>query len=186
MDSKELALQKIAGEIENCPICKVGTSGRPVPGEGSPDAKILFLGEAPGKTEAETGRPFVGRSGKLLTTLIKSLGLKREDAYITSPVKYYPGMRAPTPLEISHGKTHLAKQLEIIKPSLIVLLGNTAAKAMLPPHIYVISKDHGKIVTHNNQKYFITYHPAAVVRFQKNLQLIQNDFMILKEELKKY
>ncbi|HSX40464.1 MAG TPA: uracil-DNA glycosylase, partial [Candidatus Saccharimonadales bacterium] len=97
---KQKALDKITSEIENCKICKVGKSGKAVPGEGNPDADIVFLGEAPGKTEALTGRPFVGRSGKLLRSLIKEAGLKEEDIYITSPVKYLPDRGTPTPADI--------------------------------------------------------------------------------------
>ena len=124
-------LEKIAKEIENCKICKVGKSGKAVPGEGNPDADIVFLGKAPGKQEAIVGRPFIGRSGKLLRSLIVDAGLKEEDVYITSPVKYLPDRGMPTSEDISHGRTHLVKQLDIIKPKIIVLLGRVAAEGVL-------------------------------------------------------
>ena len=78
---KKRRLQKITEEIKNCKICKIGKIGKAVPGEGNPDAKVMFVGEAPGKLEVETGRPFVGRSGKLLRSLIKEIGLKEEEAH---------------------------------------------------------------------------------------------------------
>src|SRR2546425_9448635 len=107
MIDKQTQLDKISKEIELCKVCKVGKTGKAVPGEGNPDAKIVFLGEAPGKKEAETGRPFVGRSGQLLRSLIKEVGLKEDEVYITSPVKYLPLRGTPTPQDIAHGKTHL-------------------------------------------------------------------------------
>lgn len=178
---KEKALKKIEREITKCIECKINTSGKPVPGEGDTDADIMFLGEAPGRTEAATGRPFVGRSGQFLTTLIESIGLKRTSVFITSPVKYYPGMRAPTPKEISHGRLHLTKQITVIKPKLIVLLGATALKALLPE--YTVTKAHGKLIEENNMKYFITFHPAAALRFPPIRILIQTDFEILKKAI---
>ncbi len=82
--NKQQALEKIAEEIRNCEICKQGKSGKAVPGEGNPDADIVFIGEAPGKTEAVTGRPFVGRSGKLLRLLIQEIGLIRHTHFLSS------------------------------------------------------------------------------------------------------
>src|SRR5439155_10892820 len=113
--NKQEALDEIAREIEACQVCKEGKIGKAVPGEGNPDADIVFMGEAPGKTEAKTGRPFIGRSGQLLRSMIRDvLGLDDlKDVYITSPVKYLPEKVTPTPAEIAHGKTHLDKQLAI-------------------------------------------------------------------------
>src|SRR5581483_12509208 len=93
---KQKALDKIAKEIENCQVCQEDKIGIAVPGEGDPDADIVFLGEAPGKQEAQTGRPFIGRSGKLLRIVIKDAGIKEEDVYITSAVKYLPKRGTPT------------------------------------------------------------------------------------------
>ena len=182
--TKQQALDKIAKEIESCKICKVNKTGKAVPGEGNPNSDIMFIGEAPGRQEGETGRPFIGRSGKLLTILIESIGLKREDVYITSPVKYYPGMRPPTQQEIDHGKTHLQKQIETIIPSYLVLLGRVAVKGVLGIDV-VMSKVHGTIVVKNQKNHFITYHPAAALRFQKFKTPLQGDFKKLKLLLKK-
>lgn len=180
---KQKQLDKIAREIEKCKVCKVGKSGKAVPGEGNPDADIVFIGEAPGKTEALTGRPFVGRSGKLLRLFIKDkLGLKEEDVFITSPVKYLPNSGTPSPSDIVHGKTHLDKQLAIIDPKIIVLLGRVAVEGVLQSRIQV-KKDHGKIIDKDGRKYFITLHPAAAVRFAKNRPIIAKDFKKLTQLL---
>lgn len=181
---KQKKLDVIAEEIAHCRICKEGKSGLPVPGEGNPDANIVFLGEAPGKTESHTGRPFVGRSGKLLRNLIKDAGIDESEFYITSPVKYLPDRGTPAPADILHGKTHLDKQLKIINPEIIVLLGSVAAKATLALN-YPVMKHHGEIIEQEGTKYLITIHPAAVLRFQKNRPLIENDFKKLKKLIDK-
>lgn len=177
--NKEKSLQEIAREIEVCKVCKLGKHGMAVPGEGNPDADILFVGEAPGKTEAATGRPFVGRSGKLLRKLITEAGLKEEDVYITSPVKYLPDYITPKPTDIEHGKKHFDKQVEIIDPKIIVLLGRVASFAVLNKNISVV-KEHGTIVADNGRKYFITVHPAAALRFVKMRETLLSDFKKLK------
>lgn len=129
--SKETALKAVAEEIRRCGKCKAGKEGLAVPGEGSADAKIMFVGEAPGLQESLTGRPFIGRSGKLLTRLLTEIGIARQDVFITSACKYFPGRRAPTPAEIALEKPFLMRQIKIIDPTVIVLLGNTAIKALL-------------------------------------------------------
>lgn len=189
-DNKQKRLEKIAEEIEKCSKCKKGKIGKAVPGEGSPNAEIVFVGEAPGKEEARTGRPFVGRSGKLLRSLIKEISLSPDKIYITSPVKYLPTYGTPKKSDILHGKTHLLKQLKIIDPKLIVLLGNIACQALLDKSIS-ITKEHGKIIKKDNKhasqfllrnkKYFITFHPAAALRFPKIKKLFVSDFQKLKD-----
>ncbi len=180
--NKKVELEKIAQEISRCRMCKQGKSGKAVPGEGNPDADIVFLGEAPGKEEAKTGRPFVGRSGQLLRSMIRSAGLAEKDVYITSPVKYLPDRGTPTAGDIIHGKKHLMKQLAIIQPKMIVLLGNVAARAMLGKTASVL-KNHGTVMTHDHWTYFLTIHPAAAIRFVKNKPLIVKDFEKLKSLL---
>lgn len=184
MDHKQLELDKIASEILECKECKKDKIGKAVVGEGSAHASIVFIGEAPGKTEAETGRPFIGRSGKLLRTLITSVGLKEADVYITSPVKYLPTYVTPKPKDIIHGKTHLDKQLKVINPKYIVLLGNVAIQGVLGKKI-AVSKEHGTIIAQENKSYFITVHPAAAIRFQKFKPIIEGDFIKLKNLLTK-
>ena len=178
--TKQQQLDNIADEIAHCPICPIGKSGKPVPGEGNPDARIVFLGEAPGKTEAVTGRPFVGRSGKLLRSLLHDVGLKEEDVYITSPVKYLPDRGTPTKADIAHGKVHLDKQLAVIDPDVVVLLGATACFAMLGKEVS-ITKEHGTIKNQDDRTYFLTYHPSAALRFPKFKEALVHDFQTLRQ-----
>lgn len=180
MEKKKL-LEEIAQEIKKCPICKIGKSGNAVVGEGNPDAKVAFIGEAPGKTEALTGRPFVGRSGKYLRQLIRSIGLTEEEVYITSPVKYLPDRGTPTSDDIAHGRIHLMKQLEVIKPRLVVLLGRVAAEGVLNKKVFVMKEHGGDVGETDEIKYFLTLHPAAAIRFQKFKILIEKDFKKLKK-----
>lgn len=176
-------LLKIAKEIAKCEECKRDKSGLPVPGEGNQNAKILFLGEAPGYLESQTGRPFVGRAGKFLTKMLDSIGIRREDVFITSPVKYFPGRRAPSLEEIRHGMIHTRKQIETIKPKAIVLLGNVAIKALLDEKLRV-SNIHGKIIEKEGIKYFPTFHPSAAMRFTKVRLKMKEDFKKLKSLLR--
>lgn len=183
--NKRIQLEAIARDIENCSICKTDKSGKAVPGEGNEDANIVFVGEAPGRNEAKTGRPFIGRSGKLLRQLIVQVGLEENQVFITSPVKYLPDYITPTPKDIIHGKIHLDKQLEIIDPKIIVLLGSTAIQALLQKKLPVL-KHHGEVVKDNDRTYFLTIHPSAAIRFQKFRKIINEDFIKLKELMQKY
>jgi uracil-DNA glycosylase len=182
---KQKALDKIAIEIKNCKTCVIGKSGMPVPGEGNPDADIIFIGEAPGKKEAATGRPFIGRSGQLLRGLIREAGLKEEDVFITSPVKYLPNGPdgtpggTPKPSDIAHGRIHLMKQFDVIQPKVIVLLGAVATLGVLEMKVPV-KTEHGKIMEKDGKKYLVTLHPAAALRFPPLKLLMKEDFEKLK------
>lgn len=177
--SKAQLLEKEADKIRRCRECKKGKSGIAVPGEGNPNSKIIFVGEAPGREEAATGRPFVGRSGKFLTQLLTSIGILREEVFITSPVKYLPKRGTPTTSDITHGRTHLLKQLKIIQPKLIILLGQVAARTLLKDPVKIL-RDHGKIFKQNRIIYFLTFHPAAAIRFPQIKAFMGNDFQKLK------
>ncbi|HSX09615.1 MAG TPA: uracil-DNA glycosylase [Candidatus Saccharimonadales bacterium] len=188
---KQQELDKIAKEIENCKVCKIGKSGMAVPGEGNPDADVIFIGEAPGKQEAASGRPFIGRSGQLLRSLIRGIGLDDEkDVYITSPVKYLPNGRdgtpggTPTSEDIAHGRIHLMKQFAVIKPKVVVLLGRVAAEGVLQKKVFV-AKEHGEVIEEKDGiKYFLTYHPAAALRFPNKFKpLLQEDFQKVRKLL---
>lgn len=183
LEKKISDLKKIAEEIKNCKTCKKYRIGLPVPGEGNPNRGIMLIGEAGGPTESKIGKPFVGRSGKFLTQLLASIGIKREDVYITSLVKYYPGKRALTDEEIEHGKIHLIKQIDAIKPKLTVLLGNAAQKALIGN--MKVSEIHGKTIEKNGIIYFPTFHPAAGMRFPKIKKKLIKDFKKLEELLKR-
>lgn len=183
IQDKKKALAAIAKKIERCEICKQEKSGKAVPGEGNPDADIVFIGEAPGKQEAKIGRPFIGRSGQLLRSLIREIGLREDDVYITSPVKYLPDRGTPSPKDIVHGREHLMKQLVIIDPKVIVLLGNVAAQGVLQEKLS-ITKQHGTLIEKDGKKYFLTYHPAAALRFAKFRPTLKADFQKLLSIIK--
>jgi DNA polymerase len=182
MDKQKL-LNNLAKKIEKDPIYKEKFIGKMVFGEGNVDAKIMFVGEAPGKQEAESGRPFIGRSGQLLRSLIRDIGLQEEDVYITSPVKYLPKHGTPTKKEIEHARIDFMKQVEIINPSLLVLLGKTAMYAVLAEDLPIL-KLHGSIRKIDGKTYLLTLHPAAVLRFPKYKELILNDFKKIKNYIK--
>ncbi|WP_337860506.1 uracil-DNA glycosylase family protein [Ferroplasma sp.] len=148
-----------------------------VPGEGNLNASIFLVGQAPGKNEDIMKRPFVGRSGKLLESLLEEIKINREDVYITSVVQFFPPKnRAPTDEEIAICKPKLLKQIEIINPKIIVLLGSIAAKTMVP--IQSIMKEHGALF---DNKYFVTLHPAAALRNPENLKIMRSDFQLLRK-----
>lgn len=181
--TKERALKSIAGEIANCRSCKKGCTGIAVPGEGDANARVMFVGEAPGREEAKTGRPFVGRSGKLLRQTIREIGLAEEEVFITSPVHYLPDQGTPSKEMIRHGREHLFEQLAIIEPDIIVLLGNTACTALLDTKVEVM-KQHGTTVRKDGQTYFITLHPAYAIRFTEGKKLFLHDFARLQRLIK--
>lgn len=172
---KEKELSKIAKEIEKCPLCKQWGTGEPVPGEGNPDARIVFIGEAPGKQEARVGRPFIGRSGKLLRAAISGAGLAEEDVYITSPVKYLPLRGTPSRENILHARTHLFGQLSVIAPEIVVLLGSTACFALLDMKVEIV-KEHGSILSRDGRTFFVTCHPAYALRFPEGKKWFLGDF----------
>ncbi len=182
--SKQKQLEAIAIEIKSCVECKVNKTGLAVPGEGSCEAQVVFIGEAPGKEEAKTGRPFVGRSGKVLRALIAALGYKEQDVYITSPVKYLPVHVTPTEEEIDHGRIHLDAQLSIINPKVVVMLGRVAGVALLK-RSFSIGRDHGTFIEENGRTYFLTYHPAAPLYSPSVKVELVKDFNKLKKFLKK-
>jgi len=181
---KEKELQRIAAEIAACRICRRGCTGEPVPGEGSSEARVVFVGEAPGKEEAKTGRPFVGRSGKLLRQMIRDIGLDEQDVFITSPVHYLPLRGTPTKDMVLHGREYLFRQLKVIQPEVIMLLGATASLALLDRKAEV-AKEHGNVVEQDGRSCLITVHPAYAIRFQKGRELLAEDFGRLKRLLRK-
>lgn len=181
---KEQQLRTLEEEISTFVINHTGKN--PVPGEGSSSAPILFIGEAAGANEEKTGRPFVGRAGKLLTELIEQqLHLKRESVYITSVVKWRPpDNRKPLREEIELCMPFLNKQLNLIQPKIIVLLGNTALNSVLD-HDMKIGSVHGKIIEREGKRYYPTYHPAAGLRATRWKRALEQDFAKLALELNK-
>jgi len=162
-----MCLDEVAEEVKRCCKCELcKTRTRPVPGEGDEDADVVFVGEAPGREEDLEGRPFVGRAGKLLRSTIAELSFKKY--YITNAVKCRPPEnRTPFQSEVEACKPYLIKELECIKPKLVVALGKTAAKALLGFEAPI--KDlRGKVfaakIGNVNVRVLVTYHPAAVLR----------------------
>jgi DNA polymerase len=156
-------------------------------GEGNPDAKIFFLGEAPGYWEDREGRPFVGRAGQLLERMLAKVNLARNDVYISNLVYYRPPRnRNPLLKEIAAFEKYINREIEIIKPKIIVTLGRFALSKFLPGEN--ISKIHGKIrkIVWNGQNVTIIpmYHPAAALRSLQIRSKFEKDFMVLKKLIK--
>jgi DNA polymerase len=134
-----------------------------VPGEGPAGARVMVVGEAPGRFEDESGRPFVGRAGALLDELLVAAGLAREDVYITNVVKARPpGNRDPTRAEVEHWMPVLVEQLELVAPELVVPLGRHALAHFAPEA--KIGETHGRLVVENGRRLYPLYHPAAALR----------------------
>lgn len=155
-------------------------------GEGNPDANIYFLGEAPGYWEDQKGRPFVGQAGKLLDQLIESLGMKREDVYISNVVRFRPpDNRDPEPEELSAFAPYVDKEIEIINPKIIVTLGRFSMGKFLPSA--KISQVHGKIEHPRWKGKEITivpmYHPAAALRNGAIMTQFREDFKVIPQAL---
>lgn len=156
-------------------------------GEGSPDADIMFIGEAPGKKEDELQRPFVGAAGKFLNDMLESIGLKREDVYISNIVKQRPpNNRDPLPAEIEAHLPFLMKQIEVIDPKIIVMLGRHAMSKLLPDE-GTISQIHGKpFLRQDGRIYLPLYHPAAALYNGGLRQTLLDDFQKLPVILKRH
>lgn len=182
--SKEEALHNLKMEMgcdESLPLMEANL----VFGEGSPDAKVMFIGEAPGYYENLEGRPFVGRAGKLLTAFIEGIGWKRDSVYITNIVKRRPpANRDPEPDEIAAYAPYLLKQVEIINPKIIAPLGRFSMNFFLP--LAKISRDQGKIFWWKDNLIIPLYHPAAALRSTTVKEELKKSFAKLPIVLKKY
>jgi len=160
-----------------CDLCK--TRKNAVPGKGSPSAKIFFIGEAPGMREDNVGEPFVGSAGKKLSQVLKSAGILRSSVYITNIVKCRPPKnRVPNESEKESCSKYLEKELELIKPKVICVMGNTAYHSLLGGS--EITKNRGKFIKKEGRLYFITIHPAATIYNQKLIPLLEKDIKKLK------
>jgi uracil-DNA glycosylase family 4 len=153
--TRQEALDQIAREIRrsrHCPLA--GGAGSPVPGEGPADAQIFFVGQSPGLEESRTGRPFVGRAGKFLDQALRRAGLSRRGVFITSVEKHFPpGNRPPTRAEIEACKPALLRQLDVVDPRVVVLLGRIAERALADEPVL------------EGRRVLVTTHPAAAMRF---------------------
>jgi uracil-DNA glycosylase family 4 len=179
------SLEKIASEVIGCPLCKLSRSRRnAVPGDGQLSSKIMFIGEAPGKNEDEQGKPFVGAAGMILNQALEKAGISRAEVFITNVVKCRPpNNRLPENDERSICRQYLDRQISLIAPKIICILGSTAYSSILGGKSII--KNRGKIIEKNGQKYFLTIHPAAAI-YNKNLRsVLNNDLFLLSKEIKK-
>ncbi|MFN2603904.1 MAG: uracil-DNA glycosylase [Gemmatimonadaceae bacterium] len=159
------SLKSIDNAVAKCTRCRLyKTATHPVPGEGSPKAKLVCVGEAPGANEDATGRPFVGQAGQLLTKILAAVDLKREDVFICNVLKHRPpGNRNPLPDEVTACSPYLIRQLELIKPKVIVAFGTFAAQTLLDTKT-PIGKLRGSVHQYHGIPLVVTYHPAALLR----------------------
>ncbi len=196
LNAKDDGLKKIKEEVmalDKSPLYSERIKNKvfPVIGEGNHDAAIMFIGEAPGKAEAASGRPFVGASGKILTKLLEEIGLKREEVYITNIVKDRPPEnRDPQPEEIEIYGPFLDRQINIIQPRVIATLGRFSMiyimnKFSLQSELLPINQMHGKnfeaVTSYGKINIIPLYHPAASIYNQSLKEVLKEDFKILKK-----
>ena len=175
-------LEEICKKCTLCDLSKFRTNV--VFGEGNPNAKLMFIGEAPGEMEDKTGRPFVGRAGKLLTKIINTvLKMDRSEVYITNIVKCRPpNNRVPTIEEAETCKPYLLKQIDIIDPEILVCLGKTAFMYLLNSDM-PISKVRGQIFEYKGKKVIPTFHPSYLLRNPSAKKEAYKDFLLIKSLL---
>ena len=171
------ALTELYEEITLCQQCEIAKfRTKVVPGEGTEDADILFIGEAPGWHEDQQGRPFVGPAGQYLDELLASIDLNRRQVYIANVIKCRPtGNRDPLPVEIGSCRKWLEKQMELISPRMIVTLGRYSMAMFFPGK--TIGKIHGTAQKQDNVIYYAMYHPAAALHQQSLRQTIGADML---------
>ena len=169
-------LEELHQRIASCPDCDLcRTRTHAVPGEGPPNAEVLFVGEAPGFYEDQQARPFVGPAGRFLDELIASIGLRRDQVFITNVVKCRPpNNRDPLPGEIDACRKHLQRQIELIQPRVIVSLGRYSLAWFFPRD--AISKVHGQAKVRDGVYFMPMYHPAAALHAGNMRKVIEEDF----------
>ncbi len=179
-------LELLASQIRVCEKCPLHESRTlAVPGDGKPTAKVMIIGEAPGKEEDESGHPFVGSAGRFLDSVLEGTGIDRDDLFITNTVKCRPPRnRTPRKGEVDTcTANYLFEQVELIDPKLIMLLGSVAAKKVLG--VKSVTEARGRVIERDGRKYLVGYHPA--VRFYREDlgEKVKEDFAQLKRELRK-
>lgn len=171
-------------EITRCQKCRL-CAGRtyPVPGEGNPHARLMFIGEGPGRDEDQTGRPFVGRAGQLLDKMIGAIGLSREEVFIANVVKCRPPQnRAPEADEVAACMPYLRAQVGLIRPQVIVLLGSSALGAILGPD-HRITRERGAWIERKGVWFMPTFHPAALLRDESKKRPVWEDLKKVRDKL---
>jgi len=180
------ALSAIRADIGDCTRCKLHTLGRTqvVFGVGHPSADLMFVGEAPGGDEDIQGIPFVGRAGQLLTKIIEAIGLTRDDVYIANVIKCRPPQnRNPEPDEVETCEPFLFRQIDVIKPKVIVALGKFAAQTLLRTDA-PISRIRGKVFEYRGAKLIPTFHPAYLLRNPSSKREVWEDMKVARGLLK--
>lgn len=162
---KLATLEEIAATVAACRRCPLyATATNPVPGTGNPDADFMIVGEAPGANEDAQGVPFVGQAGQLLTKIIEAIHLTRDDVFIANVLKHRPpGNRNPLPEEVTACSPYLVRQIELVRPKVILALGTFAAQTLLETKL-TIGKLRGQIHRYYGVPLIVTYHPAALLR----------------------
>ena len=167
---------------EKCRLCQTRTNV--VPGEGDPNARLMFIGEGPGRDEDLQGRPFVGRSGELLTRMIRGIGLEREQVYICNVVKCRPPQnRNPEPDEAAECLNYLRAQVGLVRPQVVVLLGKIACRYTLQQEVSVM-REHGTWFERKGVWFIPTYHPSALLRNPALKRDSWDDFQKIREKLR--
>lgn len=179
------SLEKVAAEVVGCPLCKLArTRKNAVPGEGQLAARVMFVGEAPGRSEDEKGRPFVGAAGRILDEMLARAGIPRSQVFITNVVKCRPpGNRVPEEDEVAACRPYLDRQVALIRPRIICILGRTAYSSILGGGS--ITANRGRVIEKDGQKYFLTIHPAAAIYNKNMLSLLEADIKKLAREVQK-
>ena len=169
--------------VSLCTKCHLSKSRiNAVPGRGNIKSEVIFVGEAPGRNEDIQGKPFVGTAGKILNEALEYAGLTRDEVYITNVVKCRPpNNRRPSNEERDACKEYLSEEMKIIQPKIICILGNTAFNSLLDGESII--KNRGKIIKNNNQLYFVTVHPAAIIYNPDLRQKLKDDFKLLAQTL---
>jgi DNA polymerase len=179
------ALFAIRADIGDCTRCKLHTLGRTqvVFGVGNPDADLMFVGEAPGADEDEQGIPFIGRAGQLLTKIIEAIDMQRDDVYIANIIKCRPPQnRNPENDEVETCEPFLFRQIEAIRPKVIVALGKYAAQTLLKNET-PISRLRGQILDYRGAKLVPTFHPAYLLRNPSSKREVWEDMKLVKRLL---
>jgi DNA polymerase len=182
---KRRRLEELRQEMKDCHHCPLAESRTHlVFGEGRADARLMFVGEAPGRDEDRTGRPFVGRAGKVLTRMIEAMGLQREDVFIGNILKCRPpGNRNPSVVEMAECMPYILKQIKIVEPEVICALGTTALKGLLHDPNAVISRMRGRFLDWRGTKLMPTYHPAYLLRSPGEKRKVWEDLQKIMAEL---
>jgi DNA polymerase len=178
-------LEKISLKVKACTLCKLSrTRKNAVAGEGSHSARVMFVGEAPGRHEDSEGKPFIGYAGKILDKALHKAGLKRSEIFITNVVKCRPpNNRRPASNELSACMGHLDRQISLLSPKIICILGSTAYHTLLGGKS--ILADHGKVVEKEGKRFFLTVHPASVIYDRSLRSVLEKDLSALAEETRK-